>query len=57
MSLRWGILATGTIGKTFAKALIGSSNNSLVAVGSRSLDSAQAFAENFPDIELTCHGS
>ncbi|MCR9259531.1 MAG: aldo/keto reductase [Pseudomonadaceae bacterium] len=67
MSLRWGILATGTIGKTFAKALnakalnakalIGTAEHELVAVGSRSAAGAQAFAEVFPDLELTCHNS
>ncbi|XOV82547.1 MAG: aldo/keto reductase [bacterium] len=57
MSLRWGILATGTIGRTFASALIGAQEHSLVAVGSRSEAGAQAFAARFPEVELTCHDS
>lgn len=57
MALRWGILATGTIGKTYARALIRSSHNELVAVGSRSATGAQAFADSFPEVAMTCHAS
>ena len=41
--LRWGILATGRIAQTFAKGIAASKTGKLVAVGSRSLESAQAF--------------
>ncbi len=42
--LRWGILATGNIARTFAKALPASQNGTLWAVASRSAESAAAFA-------------
>jgi predicted dehydrogenase len=45
--LRWGILGTGNIAKKFAAALPESETGELVAVGSRGLDSAQAFAGEF----------
>lgn len=44
---RWGILGTGKIAHTFAQALKGNENSVLVAVGSRTLERAQAFAEEF----------
>ena len=45
--LKWGILGTGKIAKTFATGLKGSSTGELLAVGSRSQESADAFgAEN-----------
>jgi predicted dehydrogenase len=43
-SLRWGILGTGSIARQFARGLKVSKTGSLVAVGSRSLDTAKAFA-------------
>jgi predicted dehydrogenase len=42
--LRWGIVSTGNIARTLARALARSSSSELVAVGSRSLESAAAFA-------------
>ncbi len=45
--LAWGILSTGRIAKTFAKGLKGSQTGRLVAVGSRSQASADAFADEF----------
>jgi predicted dehydrogenase/aryl-alcohol dehydrogenase-like predicted oxidoreductase len=45
--IRWGILSTGRIAHTFAKALATSSTGTLVAVGSRSLEPAEAFAKEF----------
>jgi predicted dehydrogenase len=42
---RWGILATGKIAHTFAEDLAVTPGNELAAVGSRRLESAQAFAE------------
>lgn len=41
--LRWGILATGSMADTFARALAASEHNELVAVASRSRDKAMAF--------------
>lgn len=43
-SLRWGILATGSIAHSFAKGLKESETGTLVAAGSRSQDKADAFA-------------
>lgn len=45
--LRWGILGTGIIAHTLARALGTSRTGELVAVGSRSLDSARKFAAEF----------
>ncbi len=42
--LRWGIIGTGKIARTFARALSQSESGELVAVASRSLDAAVAFA-------------
>lgn len=47
---RWGIIGTGKIAHTFAEALCGRENSVPAAVASRSLEKAQAFAEEF-DIE------
>lgn len=52
--LAWGILGTGMIADVFARGLNESQNGKLVAVASRSLDTAQAFGAKFG---LThCHG-
>ena len=52
MTIKWGILGTGTIARTYARALQLSANNELVAVGSRSAESANTFAGEFVgDIE------
>jgi predicted dehydrogenase/aryl-alcohol dehydrogenase-like predicted oxidoreductase len=53
--LRWGILGTGSIAKTFAKGLTQSASGHLQAVGSRSLETAAAFASRFPT--AVPHGS
>ncbi|MGH7213909.1 MAG: Gfo/Idh/MocA family oxidoreductase, partial [Tepidisphaeraceae bacterium] len=45
--LRWGILGTGAIAHAFAKALAGSKTGRLVAVGSRSRESARKFGDEF----------
>lgn len=45
--LRWGILSTGSIARTFAKALADVPEAELVAVGSRNQASADAFAKEF----------
>lgn len=45
--LRWGILSTGNIAKTFARALPHSETGTLVAVASRAKEKADAFATEF----------
>ena len=45
--LNWGILATGGIAKQFAGGLKVSKTGTLTAVGSRTLESAQKFTEQF----------
>jgi predicted dehydrogenase len=42
--IRWGILGTMWISETIAKAIQTSNNSELTAIGSRSLDTAKAFA-------------
>jgi predicted dehydrogenase len=51
----WGILGTGTIARTFARALPRSRTGKLVAVGSRTQASADAFAREFAPLQA--HGS
>ena len=51
--MKWGILATGTIARKFAQTISRMPDETLVAVGSRSADSARAFAEQF-DIPRAC---
>lgn len=46
-TIRWGVLATGGIAATFTEALATVPGAEVVAVGSRSLDSAEKFAERF----------
>ncbi|WP_329956297.1 Gfo/Idh/MocA family oxidoreductase [Catenulispora pinistramenti] len=43
--IRWGILATGSIAATFTKDLLTLDDAEVVAVGSRTLDSAKEFAD------------
>ncbi|MFG1628821.1 aldo/keto reductase [Kribbella sp. NPDC049227] len=45
--LRWGILGTGNIASRFASQVPTSPTNAVVAVGSRSIDSANAFADKW----------
>lgn len=45
--IRWGILGTSPISETMAKAIQESENGELYAVGSRSLATAEAFANQF----------
>ena len=47
--MKWGILATGTIAKKFASTVeqMGAEGERLVAVGSRHLESAQVFAQQY----------
>jgi predicted dehydrogenase len=44
---RWGLMATGGIARTFAEDLTHVPDATLVAVGSRSQESADAFADDF----------
>jgi len=53
--LRWGIVGTGNIAGQFAKGVAGSQRSEVVAVGSRSLGSAETFAEQHE--VPTPHGS
>ncbi|WP_433160129.1 aldo/keto reductase [Kribbella sp. CA-247076] len=53
--LRWGIIGTGNIASRFASQVPTSPNNEVVAVGSRSIDSANTFADRW-DI-TNRHGS
>lgn len=46
--IRWGILGCGHIAKKFAADLLLINDAKLVAVGSRSMDKARAFADAFP---------
>ena len=48
--IRWGILGTGNIAHQFARGLADTPDATLVAVGSRSIDTANTFANEF-DIE------
>ena len=45
--LRWGIVGTGNIARQFTEGVVQSRRGSVVAVGSRSVESAGAFAERF----------
>ena len=47
--MKWGILATGTIAQKFASTVeqMGAEGEQLVAVGSRHMESAQAFAQQY----------
>lgn len=45
--IRWGILGTGNIAKTLAKAINASETGDLLAVGSRSQESADRFGTEF----------
>ncbi|MBE2205309.1 MAG: aldo/keto reductase [Chthoniobacterales bacterium] len=54
-TLRWGILGTGKIARKFASELPFSATGRLVAVGSRTAASAEAFAGDFPGVRA--HGS
>lgn len=46
--VRWGIIGAGRIGDAFAAALQQASDNRLIAVASRRLDSAEALAARYP---------
>lgn len=53
--LRWGILAAGNIARNFARTIPEHTASSVVAVGSRSLEKAEAFAAEYS--VARAHGS
>lgn len=53
--INWGILGTGSIARQFASALKATDKGTLVAVGSRTLDSAEKFASH--NEGAAAHGS
>lgn len=55
--LRWGILSTGRIAGIFARDLPGAHHGQLVAVGSRSIESAQRYAAEHGIASEHTHGS
>lgn len=54
---RWGILGTGRIARLFAQGLEAASDAELVAVGSRSVESAAAFLADVGSPDARAHGS
>ena len=57
MTTRWGILATGNIARSFAQNLHAVPDALLGAVGSRSVESAEAFAREHGDQQTRAYGS
>lgn len=57
MTTRWGILATGRIARDFATNLRSVPGAAVGAVGSRSLESAEAFARAHGDVDTRPHAS
>jgi predicted dehydrogenase len=57
MTTRWGILATGRIARRFATNLHVVPDAEIAAVGSRSPESAEAFARELGDDRTRAHGS
>lgn len=55
--LRWGILSTGSIAKTYAHSLPQSRTGERVAVGSRSVSAADAFGQKLDVDPSSRHGS
>jgi predicted dehydrogenase len=53
--LRWGLIGTGRIARAFAAAILETDTAELAAVGSRSRETAEAFASEFGDCRP--HGS
>lgn len=56
-STRWGILATGKIARSFAENLHATPGAVIAAVGSRSQESAEAFARDLGDADTHVHPS
>ncbi len=57
MTLRWGILATGTIAATFAEALAATPANRLLAVASRDAERAHRFVDGLDASGISAYGS
>ncbi|MCC5831225.1 MAG: aldo/keto reductase [Phycisphaeraceae bacterium] len=55
--IRWGILSTGQIASTFAKAVARSEHGTLAAVASRDVEKARQFAEKFGQGDVEALGS
>jgi len=55
-SLRWGIIAPGGIARTFAQAITARTSQGIVAVGSRNVQRAQEFVDEFAS-GATAYGS
>jgi predicted dehydrogenase len=55
--IRWGILSTGRIARSFAQALAVLPDAKLVAVASRNADTAAAFGKDFGVDAAHCHAS
>lgn len=56
-TIGWGILATGRIARDFATDLRALPDARLAAVGSRSADTAEAFAREYGDASTRAHSS
>ena len=57
-AIRWGILAPGGIAQAFANAVTADTESHIAAVGSRSLNRAQAFADHYnADNSVRAYGS
>ena len=57
-SLRWGIVGTGVIAAKFAQDLLASKTGRLVAIGSRSQETADRFGRDFlPETPITRYGN
>lgn len=58
-AIRWGVIAPGGIAHAFAHAVVTDTTSTITAVGSRSLDRAQAFINQYGDVSrgAKAHGS
>jgi predicted dehydrogenase len=56
-TLTWGIIGTGHIASVFARGLAGSQTGTLLAVGSRSQETADTFGETWNAPRRYCSSS